>query len=83
MPKRRNRRTFQERTGFPLKILEPGYWGELTPSELEILKTELLKSNKLRKRWGFGETERITNKKIQERALGDSKDERYVGEGEN
>ena len=64
MPKRRNRRTFQERTGFPLKLLEPGYSGELEPPELEVLKTELTKNSKLRKRWGFEEKETITLKKI-------------------
>jgi len=64
MPKRRNRRTFQERTGFPLKLLEPGYSGELEPPELEVLKTELTKNSKLRKRWGFEEKEPITLKKI-------------------
>ena len=64
MPKRRNRRTFQERTGFPLKLLEPGYSGELEPPELEVLKTELTKNSKLRKRWGFKDNEIITLKKI-------------------
>ena len=64
MPKRRNRRTFQERTGFPLKLLEPGYSGELEPPELEVLKTELTKNSKLRKRWGFEDNETITLKKI-------------------
>tara|TARA_Y100000310_G_C19974771_1_gene487082 strand:- start:251 stop:481 length:231 start_codon:yes stop_codon:yes gene_type:complete len=62
MPK--HRRTFQERTGFPLKLLEPGYSGELEPPELEVLKTELTKNSKLRKRWGFEEKEPITLKKI-------------------
>tara|TARA_Y100001951_G_C11212807_1_gene223968 strand:- start:153 stop:389 length:237 start_codon:yes stop_codon:yes gene_type:complete len=64
MPKHRNRRTFQERTGFPLKLLEPGYSGELEPPELEVLKTELTKNSKLRKRWGFEDNETITLKKI-------------------
>ena len=64
MPKHRNRRTFQERTGFPLKLLEPGYSGELEPPELEVLKTELTKNSKLRKRWGFKDNEIITLKKI-------------------
>jgi len=62
MPK--HRRTFQERTGFPLKLLEPGYSGELEPPELEVLKTELTKNSKLRKRWGFKDNEIITLKKI-------------------
>ena len=64
MPKHRNRRTFQERTGFPLKLLEPGYSGELEPPELEVLKIELTKNSKLRKRWGFKDNEIITLKKI-------------------
>ena len=64
MPKHRNRRTFQERTGFPLKLLEPGYSGELEQPELEVLKIELTKNSNLRKRWGFEDKEIITLKKI-------------------
>ena len=64
MTKHRKRRTFQERTGFPLKLLEPGYSGELEPPELEVLQTELTKNSKLRKKWGFEEEEPITLKKI-------------------
>ena len=66
MPKR----TFTEKTGYPAKILEPGYWGELTPEELKVLKIELQNRSKLRKRWGFTEDEKLTNKKIQAKALG-------------
>ena len=65
MPKR----TFTEKTGYPAKILIPGYLGELSIEELSILKIELGNRSKLRKRWGFQEGERITNKKIQEKAL--------------
>jgi len=65
MPKR----TFTEKTGYPAKILTPGYLGEMTPEELQVLKIELQNRSKLRKRWGFTEDERITNKKIQVKAL--------------
>lgn len=63
------RRTFTEKTGYSAKLLIPGYWGELSPEELQILKIELQNRSRLRKRWGFTEDERITNKKIQEKAL--------------
>ena len=66
----RNRKTFTEKTGYPAKLLEPGYWGELSPEELQILKIELQNRSKLRKRWGFSEGERLTNKKIQAKAFG-------------
>ena len=68
MPKR----TFTEKTGYPAKILDPGYLGEMTPEELQVLKIELQNRSKLRKRWGFTEDERITNKKIQAKALEES-----------
>lgn len=65
MPKR----TFTEKTGYSSKVLIPGYLGELSIEELNILKTELQNRSKLRKRWGFQEGEKITNTKIQEKAL--------------
>jgi len=65
MPKR----TFTEKTGYPAKILDPGYLGEMSPDELKILKIELQNRSKLRKRWGFSEDEKITNKKIQAKAM--------------
>ena len=68
MPKR----TFTEKTGYPAKILDPGYLGEMSPEELKILKIELQNRSKLRKRWGFAEDENITHKKIQEKALEES-----------
>lgn len=66
---RRRRLTFTEKTGYPAKILEPGYLGDICPEELEVLKNELKNRSKLRQRWGFSDGERITNKKIQARAL--------------
>ena len=68
MPKR----TFIEKTGYPAKILDPGYLGEMSSEELKILKIELQNRSKLRKRWGFTEEETITHKKIQEKALEES-----------
>jgi hypothetical protein len=68
MPKR----TFTEKTGYSAKILNPGYLGEMTLEEVQVLKIELQNRSKLRKRWGFTEDERITNKKIQEKALEES-----------
>ena len=74
MPQRRNRRTFEERTGFPLKLLQLGYSGVLDPDELAVLMAELKRSSKLRKRWGLKDNEEITIKRIQELALGESED---------
>ena len=65
------RRTFEERTGFPLKILEPGYLGGGTgQEELKILLGELKRLPSLRKRWGFGEKEKITMAKVQQKCEG-------------
>ena len=72
MKQRRNRRTFEERTGFPLKLLKPGYSGDLDADELAVLSTELNRSSKLRKRWGFKDNEKVTIKRIRELALGES-----------
>jgi len=69
MKKRKHRRTFEERTGFPLKLLKPGYSGELSSEELGVLIDEIKRNSKVRKRWGFEENERVTKKKIQEVAL--------------
>ena len=74
MAQRRNRRTFEERTGFPLKLLQPGYSGNLDSDELVVLITELKRSSKLRKRWGLKENEKITSERIQELSLGGSED---------
>ena len=35
------------------KLLEPGWAGELAPYELAYIKSELLRSPCLRRRWGF------------------------------
>ena len=69
LKQKRNRKTFTERTGYPAKILEPGYLGEISPAELKVIKRELQNRSKLRSRWGFSEGETITNSKIQARAL--------------
>lgn len=66
---RRHRKTFTERTGFPAKILIPGYLGELSPEELQVIKHELQNRSILRAKWGFKDGERITNKKIQAKAV--------------
>lgn len=66
---KRRRLTFTEKTGYSAKILDPGYLGELSPEELQVIKIELKNRSKLRTRWGFEDGERITNKKIQARAL--------------
>ena len=65
----RRRLTFTEKTGYPAKILDPGYLGELSSDELKVIKIELENRSRLRKRWGFEEGEKITNKKIQAKAL--------------
>ena len=72
MKQRRTRKTFEERTGFPLKLLKPGYSGDLDADELAVLSTELNRSSKLRKRWGFKDNEKVTIKRIRELALGES-----------
>ncbi len=69
----RRRKTFTEKTGYSAKILIPGYLGEMTPEELKVIKQELQNRSKLRHRWGFTETERITNAKIQKKALEEDK----------
>ena len=74
MKQQRNRRTFEERTGFPLKLLQLGYSGVLDPDELAVLMAELKRSSKLRERWGLKDNEEITTKRIQELALGESED---------
>ena len=74
MKQRRTRRTFEERTGFPIKLLQPGYSGELDSDELTVLIAELKRSSKLRKRWGLKDNEKITMERIQELSLGGSED---------
>ena len=63
------KKTFTDRTGFDIRLLTPGFGGELDDEELEALKEELLRMPGLRERWGFGEKERITKKKIQKISL--------------
>lgn len=63
------KKTFTDRTGFDIRLLTPGFGGELDDEELEALKEELLRRPGLRERWGFGEKERITKKKIQKISL--------------
>lgn len=62
-------KTFADRTGHDIRLLTPGFGGELNDEELEALKQELLRRPGLRERWGFGEKERITKKKIQRVSL--------------
>ena len=70
MPKfKSTKKTFTDRTGYDIRLLTPGFGGELDDDELEILKQELLRRPGLRARWGFGEKERITKKKIQRVSL--------------
>ena len=61
--------TFTDRTGYDIRLLTPGFGGELDDDELKALKEELLRRPGLRERWGFGEKERITKKKIQKVSL--------------
>ena len=70
MPKfKSTRKTFTDRTGYDIRLLTPGYGGELGPEELEALQQELLRRPGLRARWGFEPNERITKKKIQKISL--------------
>ena len=63
------KKTFTDRTGYDIRLLTPGYSGELGPEELEALQQELQRRPGLRERWGVGENERITKKKIQKVSL--------------
>ena len=63
------KKTFTDRTGYDVRLLTPGYSGELSPEELEAIQEELIRRPGLRKRWGFNEKESITKTKIQRMAL--------------
>ena len=67
--RRRRRKSFTEKTGYSSRLLDPGYSGELGEDELKVIKKELVNRSRLRKRWGFGEGESITNKKVQDKAI--------------
>ena len=70
MPKfKSSKTTFTDRTGNDIRLLTPGFGGELDDDELKAFKEELLRRPGLRERWGFGEKERITKKKIQKVSL--------------
>jgi len=70
MPKFKSpKKTFTDRTGYDIRLLTPGFGGELDEDELETLRQELLRRPGLRERWGFEEKERVTKKKIQRVAL--------------
>ena len=77
--RRRRRKSFTEKTGYSSRILDPGYSGELGEDELKVIKKELVNRSRLRKRWGFGEGESITNKKVQDKAMNGVED----GDGSN
>ena len=66
MPKPKIRLSkFESRTGFPDKILVPGYLGEADSEELQAIYEELMRLSSLRKKWKFKEGEEITFRKIQ------------------
>jgi len=70
MPKfKSTKKTFTDRTGYDIRLLTPGFGGELDDDELFAIKHELLRRPGLRERWGFEEKERITKKKIQKVSL--------------
>ena len=77
--RKRRRKNFTEKTGYSPRLLDPGYSGELGDDELKIIKKELANRSRLRKRWGFAEGERITSKKIQDKAMNGVED----GDGSN
>ncbi len=64
-----SKKTFTDRTGYDIRLLTPGFGGELDPDELEAVQKELQRRPGLREKWGFGEKERITKKKIQKVSL--------------
>ena len=52
---------------YKTNLLEPGWAGELAPYELAYIKSQLMKSPRLRKRWGFRPSaKRISEKRIRE-----------------
>jgi len=55
--------SFQEQYCYDFRILEPGYAGELTPSEFKYLKSELQRSASLRRKWGFRPSAKRLNEK--------------------
>ena len=77
--RRRRRKSFTEKTVYSSRLLDPGYSGELGEDELKVIKKELVNRSRLRKRWGFGEGESITNKKVQDKAMNGVED----GDGSN
>ena len=77
--RKRRRKNFTEKTGYSPRLLDPGYSGEVGEDELKVIKKELVNRSRLRKRWGFGEGESITNKKVQDKAMNGVED----GDGSN
>ena len=63
------RSKFYSRTGHSNNLLKPGYGGALDDDEIKAIKSELERLPRLKTIWGFTESEHITNKKIQERAM--------------
>ena len=52
---------------YKTNLLVPGWPGELDPNELAHIKSQLMKSPRLRKRWGFRPSaKRISEKRIRE-----------------
>jgi len=62
------KKTFTDRTGYDVRLLTPGYSGELSPEELKAVQEELVRRPGLRKQWGFGAKESITKTKVQRMA---------------
>jgi hypothetical protein len=51
-------------------LLEPGWAGELAPYELAYIKSELMKSPRLKMRWGFRPSaKRFSEKRIRDVAM--------------
>ena len=63
------KKTFTDRTGYDIRLLTPGFGGELGEDEVAAIQKELQRRPGLRERWGFNQTERITKTKIQKVSL--------------
>ena len=52
---------------YKTNLIEPGWAGELVPFELAYIKSEIMKSPRLRRRWGFRPSaKRFSEKQIRD-----------------
>jgi len=61
-------------TSMPSRLTVPGWAGELTPDELQFLRSRLKKSLSLRIRWGFKRSAKRFSEKHIRRVARDGRD---------